>query len=444
MALDKTHDPQRQSWVESANAADTDFPLQNLPHAVFRRKHTDEPLRGGVAIGDRILDVAYATQRGVFAAEVQGIALAAAAPALNRLMGLGRPAWRRLRAELLRVLELGAPEASRLRDCLLPQEDAEYGLPASIGDYTDFFTSYHHMVNAGRVFRPDAPPLPNFKWLPIAYHGRSSSIEISGTTFHRPLGQTMPPGAAVPVFGPSQRLDYELELAFWVGPGNASGRPIAVDDAEDHIFGMSLLNDWSARDVQAWEALPLGPFLAKNFFSTVSPWVVTLEALEPFRCALPREADDPATLPNLAVSEPRPGFDLQLEAWLQTAQTSEPARLSYTSFKHCYWSMAQMLAHHTEGGCNLRPGDLIGTGTQSGPAAGEQGCLLELTHGGARPLRLAGGATRTFLEDGDTVTLRAWAEKAGARRIGFGECSGTVLPARDVSAAGSPLRRDSR
>ncbi len=430
MTINSTHDPALRSWVASANTVGTDFPIQNLPHGVFRRKGTNERFRGGVAIGDQILDMAAACALDVFAPSVKAAAAACGADALNALMAMGPSAWRGLRAALSRLLRDGAPEAVRLRDCLVPQAEAEHALPARIGDYTDFFTSYHHMVNAGRIFQPDAPPLPNFKWLPIAYHGRASSIEVSGASLHRPLGQTRPPGSTQPAFGPTQRLDYEMELAFWIGPGNPRGAPIATDDAEGHIFGVSLFNDWSARDVQGWESMPLGPFLAKNFLSTVSPWIVTLEALAPFRCALPREAGDPPTLANLQGTNPNPAFDLQLEVWLQTARSgATEMRLSRSNFRHCYWSMAQMLAHHTEGGCNLNPGDLLGTGTQSGPMEGEQGCLLELSHAGRRPVALPNGETRSFLEDGDTVVQRAWGEKPGAARIGFGECRGTVLPA---------------
>ena len=313
----------------------------------------------------------------------------------------------------------------------MAQCDVEHALPAHIGDYTDFFTSWHHMVNAGRVFRPDAPPLPAFKWLPMGYHGRASTVQLSGTPVRRPCGQTAGPGAA-PSYGPSAALDHELELAVWIGPGNRQGEPIPLDRAEPQVFGLGLLNDWSARDLQAWEALPLGPFLAKNFQTSVSPWIVTLAALEPFRCALPRAPGDPPWLgPRHDPAAPEPsGFDLQLEALLQTAAGgTREFRLSSSSFRHCHWSLAHLVAHHTAGGCALRPGDLFGTGTQSGPGVGEQGCLLELTEGGRRPLTLPDGTQRRYLEDGDTVVLRAWAERAGAARIGFGECRGTVLPA---------------
>ncbi|MDO8248337.1 MAG: fumarylacetoacetase [Rhodoferax sp.] len=428
--INETHSPALQSWVSSANQPGCDFPLQNLPHGVFRRKGANEAFRGGVAIGDMILDMAAASASGMFGGVAAEAAALAAAPKLNGLMAAGSSAWSALRLALSRALRSGAAAEARLSACLVPQGEAEYDVPAQIGDYTDFFTSYNHMLNAGRVFQPDAPPLPNFKWLPIAYHGRASSIEVSGASFARPLGQTRAPGAAEPCFGPSQRVDYEMELAFWVGPGNERGTPIGIDEAEQHIFGVSLFNDWSARDVQGWESMPLGPFLAKNFLSTLSPWIVTLEALAPFRCAIPREAGDPPTFPHLNPASPLQAFDLQIEVSLQTTKSgAAEMRLSRSSFKHCYWSLAQMLTHHTEGGCNLRPGDLLGTGTQSGPHEGEQGCLLELSHGGKQPVQLPNGETRAFLEDGDCVNLRAWGEKPGAVRIGFGECRGTVLPA---------------
>lgn len=431
--LDATHDPALASWIASANSGASDFPVQNLPHGVFRRRGSQEAWRGGVAIGDQILDMTAAEASGVFDAHGAVTALAACAaaePTLNKLMALGQPAWRALRRALSTLLSQGAREAATLASCLVPQAEAEHALPARVGNYTDFFTSWHHMVNAGRIFQPDAPPLPNFKWLPIAYHGRASSIEVGGSGFHRPHGQIRIPPSAEPVFEPTRRLDYELEFGCWVGPGNRRGEPIAIDDAEQHLFGLSLLNDWSARDVQAWEAMPLGPFLAKNFLTTVSPWIVTMEALAPFRCPLPRDAGDPPLLPNLSGRTPACGYDLQIEAWLSTPRSGvEAMRLSRSSFRHGHWSLAQMLTHHTEGGCNLLPGDLLGTGTQSGPEEGEQGCLLELSLGGRRPVMLPNGEQRTFLEDGDTLSLRAWGQQPGGVRIGFGECTGTVWPA---------------
>jgi fumarylacetoacetase len=434
--LDETHDGALRSWVACANAADTDFPIQNLPHAVFRRHATNEPFRGGVAIGTMIVDLAAVARSGAFEGQA-GVAMQAleraAASSLEAFMAAGPPAWRALRLALSRLLREGAPEAPRLSDCLVAQVDAEYTLPARIGDYTDFFSSYDHMLNVGRVMQPDRPVLPNFKWLPIAYHGRASSIEVSGAELRRPWGQIRGPGDATPRHAPTRKLDYELELGAFVGPGNARGERIALEDAEDHVFGLCLLNDWSARDVQSWESMPLGPFLAKNFLSTVSPWVVTLEALAPFRSALPRAPGDPPTLPHLRhAAQARPGLDIELEVWLTNLRCDAPGtRLSQSNFRHAYWSIAQMVAHHTEGGCNLRPGDLLGSGTQSGPGDGEQGCLIELTRDGQRPLTLADGETRSYLADGDVVTLRAWCRREGFARIGFGDCRGRVAPAAD-------------
>lgn len=426
--LNATHDPALRSWVASAQAADTDFPIQNLPYGVFRRRGSGERWRGGVAIGDQILDLSLLAASGLARPELQSALMAAQGETLNPLMALGPTAWRPLRAELSRLLREGAAEQPGVAACLVPQAQAEHALPARIGDYTDFFTSWHHMLNAGRIFQPDAPPLPNFRWLPIAYHGRASTVEVSGAPVWRPKGITRAAGEAAPRFGPVERLDYELELGAWIGPGTPRGAPIPVGGAERHIFGLSLLNDWSARDVQAFEAMPLGPFLAKNFLTTVSPWVVTLEALAPYRCALPRGSDDPPHLPHLAPPDPgTAGIDIQLQALLQTPLGGDAVfELSRSSLRHGYWSLAQMLSHHAEGGCALRPGDLLGTGTQSGPGEGEQGCLLELTHGGQRPLHLPNGEQRRYLENGDTVRLRAWCERAGAARIGFGECRGTV------------------
>jgi fumarylacetoacetase len=429
-ALNETHDPRRRSWVASAGQPGTAFPIQNLPLAVFRRRGGSEAWRGGVAIGDQILDVRAALALGVFDADAQPAARYAAADRLNGLMAMGPAAWSALRLGLSRLLREHAPQADRLGACLVPQAEAEYTVPAQVGDYTDFFTSQYHALNAGRVFRPDQPLLPNFKWLPIGYHGRASSIEISGTAFHRPWGQHRAEGAQAPGYGPSQQVDYELELGAFVGPGNRRGEMIAIDAAEDHLFGVCLLNDWSARDVQAWESVPLGPFQAKNFITSVSPWIVTLEALAPYRCEVPRETGDPPTLPHLSAAAGHPGgIDIQLEAWLETAD-GPAARLSRTSYRHAYWSLAQLVAHHTGNGCNLRPGDLLGTGTQSGPGRGEEGCLLELSRGGREPVPLPGGQVRRYLHDGDTVVLRGWCEREGFASIGLGECRGTVLPAR--------------
>lgn len=433
---DHTHDPAARSWVASAQRDGCDFPLQNLPLGVFRRAGSDEAFRGGVAIGDQILDLARAHAGGHFTGEAAQAAARAAEPGLNGLMALGPRSWRALRHALFALLRDDAPGRERLADCLVAQEAAEHCVPARIGDYTDMYTSIHHATNTGRLFRPDNPLSPNFQWLPVGYHGRVSSIGVSGNAFHRPRGQYLEPGAGTPVFGACRRLDYELEVGIWVGTGNAQGVPIALDDAESHVFGLCLLNDWSARDIQAWEYQPLGPFLAKSFATTISPWIVTLDALAPFRTAWTRPADDPQPLPYLesAANRERGGLDLRLEALIETTAMRErgaaPVRLSRTTFAYNYWSIAQMIAHHTVGGCNLMPGDLIGTGTQSGPEADSAGALIELSVGGTRPLTLPDGEERAFLADGDRVILRGWCEKPGRARIGFGDCSATVLPAR--------------
>jgi len=434
--LNETHHPALRSWVASANTDGTDFPVQNLPFASFRRQGSSEAFRCGVAIGDQILDLAAAAQAGVFTGMALTAVQAGAQDKLNALMALGAPAWSALRLALSRALREGAPEQAALQACLVPQASAEYGVPARIGDYTDFYTSVHHATNIGKQFRPDNPLLPNYKWVPIGYHGRTSSIGVSGQQFHRPKGQTLPPGATVPSVVPSQRLDIELELGIFVGSGNPLGEPVAMAEAEDHVFGLCLLNDWSARDIQAWEYQPLGPFLSKNFATTVSPWVVTLEALAPFRVAFDRPADDPQPLPYLdsATNRSQGAFDIQLQVGLQTPQMREAgqadATICRTSYRHAYWTVAQMVTHHTLNGCNLQPGDLFGSGTLSGPTLDQAGALIELTTGGKHPLTLPNGESRTWLQDGDAVVIRGWCEQAGAARIGFGECVGTVLPAR--------------
>jgi fumarylacetoacetase len=323
-----------------------------------------------------------------------------------------------------------------LATCLLPQDQAEYAVPARIGDYTDFYTSVHHATNIGKLLRPDNPLLPNYKWVPIGYHGRSSSIGISGQAVRRPLSQVMRPGASAPVLAPSARMDYELEVGIFIGGGNAQGEAIAMDQAEQHVFGLCLFNDWSARDVQGWEYQPLGPFLSKNFASTVSPWVVTLEALAPYRQAWTRDAADPQPLPYLdsAALRTQGAINIELEVFIQTAAMREKGmaehRLSHSNFRDAYWSVSQMVAHHTVGGCNLQSGDLLGSGTQSGPTPEEAGSLMELSKGGKEPVALPSGEARTFLEDGDSIIFRGVCQVPGAARIGFGEVRGTLLPAR--------------
>lgn len=438
-ALNETHRPDLQSWVASANVAGQDFPIQNLPFAVFRRKGSTEAFRGGVAIGDQILDLAAVAQTGVFAGDVQAAVQAGAQSKLNALMALGQAAWSALRLALSRALRAGAAEQTALQACLVPQAEAEYDVPARVGDYTDFYTSVYHATNIGKQFRPDNPLLPNYKWVPIGYHGRASSIGVSGQQFRRPVGQTMPPGAAQPSFGPSKRLDIELEVGIFVGTGNELGDPVAITEAEAHVFGICLLNDWSARDIQGWEYQPLGPFLSKNFATTISPWIVTLEALAPYRVPFVRPAEDPQPLPYLDSADNRAAgsLDIQLQVGLETPQMraagQSDATICRTSYRHAYWTVAQMVTHHTVNGCNLQPGDLLGSGTLSGPTLDQAGALIELTTGGKNPLTLPNGESRTFLEDGDAIVIRGWCEKEGATRIGFGECVGTVLPARSLS-----------
>jgi fumarylacetoacetase len=435
MALDETHDPSVTSFVAAANDGLTDFPLQNLPFGVFRRRGTAEAFRGGIAIGDQVLDLGALAARGLVQGDAREALRAAAAPTLNAFMALGPRAWTALRHAAWRLLRTDTPHRDEVESCLVPQAGVEHALPARIGDYTDFYASVHHATTVGRMFRPDQPLMPNYKWVPIAYHGRASSIGVSPQRFVRPTGQRLPPGKDQPTVGPTQRLDYELELGMWIGPGNALGEPIPIAEAESHVFGLTLLNDWSAREIQAWEYQPLGPFLAKNFATTVSPWIVTLDALSPFRLPWTRASNDPQPLPYLDAPAVRDhgALDIHLEVALQTSAmraAGTPAqRLSRSNFRHSYWSTAQLVAHHTVNGCNLQPGDLLGTGTQSGPAAEEAGSLLELTKGGKQPLGLPHGETRTFLQDGDAVTLSAWCEREGAVRIGFGTAVGEVLPA---------------
>jgi fumarylacetoacetase len=434
MATDATHDAGLTSWVDSANAADNDFPIQNLPLGVFRRRGgVDETFRPGVAIGNRIVDLAAAA--GALPAEVNAALKAGAPGELNAFMGAGRPVHAALRHALSEGLQTGSAAQGTLEGALVAQAEAELALPCRIGDYTDFYTGIHHATTVGKLFRPDNPLLPNYKWLPIGYHGRSSSIGVSGQRFMRPLGQ-LKSGAEAPQLGPSQRMDYELELGVFVSRGNPLGSRIAIDHADDHVMGLVLLNDWSARDIQAWEYQPLGPFLAKNFATTISPWIVTLDALEPFRTAWTRPAEDPQPLPYLdgAPNRARGAFDLSLEVYLQTDAMRSAglpaAKLTQSNFRDAYWTVAQMLAHHTVGGCNLQSGDLFGSGTQSGPEAGQGGSLLELSEGGRTPVVLPNGERRTFLQDGDTVVLRAHGVRDGFRRIGFGDCAGTLMPAQ--------------
>jgi fumarylacetoacetase len=413
-----------KSWVESANDPKSDFPIQNLPYGVFRQKGSNEPPRGGVAIGDQILDLAAVGLK--------------TGPNLNKLAAAGRKTWRELRNVLSRALS-EPKQAKRFSKYLVPMKKAELLLPVAVGDYTDFYTGIHHAQAIGRMFRPDNPLLPNYKWVPIGYHGRASSVVVSGTPVHRPNGQTKAPEAAAPAFGPCRRLDYEVELGFVIGPGNRLGKAIPIGRALDHVFGVVLLNDWSARDVQAWEYQPLGPFLAKSFATTISPWIVTLEALEPFRCpAFPRTGDDPRPLPYLTddTDQREGGYDIGTQMYLSSAkmraQKLPPALLSRCTFRDSYWTAAQMVAHQTSNGCNLQPGDILGSGTISGPTPDGAGSLMELTQGGKSPIHLPGGETRTFIEDGDEIVQRGLCEREGAVTIGFGEAAGVVRPAARV------------
>ena len=435
--LDATHDPALTSWVASAQAPGTDFPLQNLPFGRFRPAGSGEALRVGVAIGSEILDLKCAAEAlgADWSAQVLAWLAPLAAGDLNAFMALGAPARRGLRQALSAALRTGSAQQAALQTCLLPQAQAEMALPCFIHDYTDFYTGIHHATTVGKLFRPDNPLLPNYKWVPIGYHGRASSIGVSGQAFRRPLGQFKAPDADVPSFGPCRRLDWELEVGILVGAGNAQGQPLGMAQAEDDWFGLVLLNDWSARDVQAWEYQPLGPFLAKNFASTISPWVVTQEALAPFRRPFTRPEGDPQPLPYLdsPTNRERGALDVRLSVALQTPamrEAGQPAQeLMHSSMQDAYWTVAQLLTHHSSNGCNLQPGDLLGSGTLSGPAPEQGGSLLELTLGGKQPLTLANGETRTFLQDGDMVVLRGRCEAPGVAAIGFGACVGTVLPA---------------
>jgi len=436
MSLDFTHDLRAKSWVESANLAGSDFPLQNLPYGRFRRAGLNEDWRCGVAIGEQILDLRRAASAGRWETPVEVQLQALAAGDMNRFMGASPAARRAVRQALFKALQAGGPQQGALGPCLVAQAAAEMDLPCRIGDYTDFYTGIHHATAVGKLFRPDNPLLPNYKWVPIGYHGRASSVVVSGTALHRPRGQLKNPQAEAPSFEPCQRLDYELELGAYVAGGNALGAPIAMEHADEHLFGLSLLNDWSARDMQGWEYQPLGPFLAKNFGTTVSPWIVTMEALEPFRCAHVRPAGDPQPLPYLDSPHNRAAgsYDIELEVWLQTAKmraAHQPgALLARSNFRHAYWTLAQMLTHHASNGCNLQPGDLLGTGTQSGPLPEQAGSLLELSEGGKRAITLPNGEQRIFLHDGDSVELRACAQKQNGPRIGLGRCAGRILAAR--------------
>ena len=421
----------RTSWVESANRDVCDFPVENLPYGVARRSGRAFI---GVAIGDQIFDLGACGSHGLLSPLPGKVVQACCEERLNGLMSLEpgcRSALRQKLAELLDAAHTQDEVRDRASSCLVPMDVVEMLLPAQIGDYTDFYASIHHATRVGKLFRPENPLLPNYKHVPIAYHGRSSSIVISGEEIRRPSGQ-MRNGADPPVFDRSRSLDYELEVGIFVGPGNHLGHPIPIAEAEQHVFGLCLLNDWSARDIQAWEYQPLGPFLAKNFATTISPWVVTLDALSPYRVAgFQRPPEDGAPLDYLRSSTcDRDGFDISVEVYLTTAKMRDEgipeALITRGNLRDLYWTIGQMIAHHTSSGCNLRPGDLLATGTISGPDEGSEGCLLEMRHR-ANPLALPSGETRSFLEDGDEVVFRAHAQRDALPRIGFGECRGRVV-----------------
>lgn len=430
--LDETHDPGRRSWVAGADGH-ADFPIQNLPFGIFSSPGGAK--RGGVAIGDWILDLAALASTGLLSGDALIAAAAASGESLNPLLALGAGPRVALRRALSALLSAGGGEPAVLQPLLHDAAVCTLHLPCVIGDYTDFYVGIHHAMNVGALFRPDNPLLPNYKHIPIGYHGRASSVRPSGTPVRRPNGQTKGPNDEVPSFGPSRRLDYELELGLWIGPGSNLGEPIPIGQAASHIAGLCLLNDWSARDVQAWEYQPLGPFLAKNFASTVSPWIVTTEALAPFRVApTPRAPGDPAVLSYLLdpADQASGGLALELKVLISTAAAraagQAPEPLAASDARYMYWSFAQMVAHHTSGGCDLRAGDLVGSGTISGPKPGTYGSLLEASDGGKRPVTLATGEERRFVEDGDEILMRARAEREGFVTIGFGECRAVVLP----------------
>jgi fumarylacetoacetase len=436
--LNDTHDPQRRSWVESANDPGGDFPIQNLPFAVFRRRGTDEKPRIGVAIGNQILDVSGCIYEDVLEDLSPAVRNALRQPNLNDFMGLGAPSWTEARIAIGDILDdRGSalhdyPQLKEEMSC--PIHDAELLLPAEIGDYTDFYASIHHATNVGSMFRPDNPLLPNYKHLPVGYHGRASSIVVSGTPVIRPMGQTVASDAGPPTFEPSKLLDYEMEMGFFVGLRNPLGERIQMRQARERIFGMVVVNDWSARDIQKWEYQPLGPFNAKNFATTISPWVVTMEALEPYRAkGSPRGPADPELLEYLRPVDDM-AFDITVEVHLSSQQMRdrkiEPILISRGNFADMYWTIAQMLVHHTSTGCNMRPGDLVASGTVSGPTEDSRGCLLERTWRGQNPISLLDGTQRKFLQDGDEVIMKAYCQHEGAARIGFGECRGVVRPAK--------------
>jgi fumarylacetoacetase len=435
--LNETHHASLESWVESANQPGCDFPIQNLPFGIFRTDRKAD--RVGTAIGDFVLDLGEAFRTGLLIGVDVTFAPFFQSSYLNPLMTLTPPERAEIRLSISRLLRTGSTRREDAEKLLTPLHDALLLRPSLQRGYTDFYASIHHATRVGQLFRPDQPLLPNYKWVPIAYHGRASTLLVSGTPVRRPNGQSKAPDAAEPSFGPSRRLDYELEVGFYGAGLQRIGEPLSIAKAEEHIFGVCLVNDWSARDIQAWEYQPLGPFLAKNFATSVSPWVVTMEALAPFRIpASQRPAGDPQPLPYLFSDDNQQsgGVDITLEVLLASAkmqlQGMPPVTLSRGSFRDMYWTMAQMVTHHTSNGCNLMAGDLLASGTVSGPRRESAGCLLELTEAGRRTITLPTGEERRFLEDGDEVILRGWCQRDGFRKIGLGECRGLILPAASL------------
>jgi len=437
--INETHDPALKSWVESANDPNTDFPIQNLPFCVFR-KDSQARERIGIVIGNQILDFSSCIDQGLFTGKSNVIAgQSTGARNTGLLMILPLEARKILRQHISLMLREDFENKEAIEKNLLSIDKVEMDLPIYMRDYTDFYASIFHATNVGSMFRPDNPLLPNYKYVPIGYHGRASSIVISSTEIQRPMGQTRPDPNAPPVFGVSKSLDYEMEVGVFVGRENRLGKPVSIEKAEEHIFGLCLVNDWSARDIQSWEYQPLGPFLAKSFATTISPFIVTMEALAPFRTkAFQRAEGDPAPLPYLQSeeNETNGGIDINLEVLIQTKrmreENVEPVRLSKGNFKDMYWTIAQLITHHTSNGCNLQTGDLLASGTVSGKEKSERGCLLELTWRGAEPIQLPNGETRKFLEDGDEIIMRGYCEREGFRRIGFGKCRGIIKGNRSV------------
>ncbi|MGI8669527.1 MAG: fumarylacetoacetase [Aridibacter sp.] len=437
--INDTHDQNLKSWIESANEKNTDFPIQNLPYCVFRRKDSYEDIRVGVGIGDFILDIYPCYQNGLFEDDSFRIAVGTDDFCLdNSVMKKANNIQTSFRKRLIEILSEDADEKTRktVERNLVPIDGAEFWTPAHIGDYTDFYCSIFHATNVGKLFRPDNPLLENYKWIPIGYHGRASSIVVSGTDIKRPKGQNRSDAEQPPMYIPSKALDYEMEVGFFVSRANEMGETVDIKNAEDHIFGLCLVNDWSARDIQGWEYQPLGPFLGKSFGTTISPFVVTMEALAPFRVpAFERNAGDPQPLEYLADEDNKKsgGIDIKLEVYIQTKKMrddgDEPFMLSRSNLKDLYWTIGQMLTHHASNGCNLQVGDLMATGTVSGEEDSARGCLLEITKRGSEPVELPNGEIRKFLEDYDEIIMKGFCEKDGFRRIGFGKCRGMVLPA---------------